>query len=171
MNKSYLRSTASLCVALLLTAHSALYAQTRMVGPWAIHEDPDGCSMQAQTSDGTAMGFLVSKTDTSRAELRLASSDWRSLTATAKIRVEVLINGQAQLLKPVDTFSIDGRSGLVIPFGKDYATRIFRERVTLAVVYRANTLLILYLNDPTTQAAYRAVQQCAGAHFDPFSSK
>jgi len=127
--------------------------------------------MQAQTRDGTAMGLLVLKSDPSRAQLRLANADWRTLAERPKVRVSVLINGRDQSLRPVDTFSLDGRSGIVIPFGKNYTTRIFREQVTLAVVYRADTLVILYLADPTIQEAFRAVQQCAGVRFDPFAAR
>lgn len=127
--------------------------------------------MRAQTRDGTSMDLSVFKSDPSRAQLRLANADWRSLTETRTVRVDVLINGQKQSLRPVETFSHDRSSGIVIPFGKDYATRIFREQVTFAVIYRTNTLVILYLNDPTMQAAFQAVQQCAGVRFDPFAAR
>jgi hypothetical protein len=166
-----IRSIAWVCAA-LLGWHAPLQAQVlRMVGPWAIHDENEGCSMRAQTRDGTSLNLSVFKSDPSRAQLRLANSDWRSLTETRTVRVDVLINGQNQSLRPVETFSRDGRSGIVLPFGKDHATKIFREQVTFAVIYRTNTLVILYLNDPTMQAAFQAVQQCAGVRFDPFAAR
>jgi hypothetical protein len=100
--------------------------------------------MQAQThTDQTAMAFVIPKNDPSKAQLRLANADWQSLTQQPRIRIDVLIDGQAQPLKPVETFSAEGKAGVIIPFGKNYAPRLFRDQSTVAVDYRDNTLLIL----------------------------
>lgn len=170
---SLLRNAASVCAALLLGLHTPVLAKAgHMVGPWEIHDDPAACYMIAQNKDGIEIAVLIPKSDPTETQLRLSHSDWQSLTSHRKVGIYVQLDGQSSpVSRTVETFSVRGQSGIVIPFRKNYGTKIFRENGHMNVYYQDNILIHLSLINSDTREAYRAVQQCAGGRFDPFAAR
>lgn len=144
-------------------------APARTIGPWTIADNGQNCSMGARARDQTSIWFSVQKSDPERAELRLGNANWQGLRSKPRVKVDVLINGQGQMLKPVQTFTEGVEAGIVVPFGKGYLRQVFARNATIYVTYESTQLLLLHLNDDTIQLAFQAVRQCAGDRYDPFA--
>lgn len=156
-------------IALALMGQAQAQTPARSIGPWTITDSDQSCSMGARNRDQTTIWFSVQKSDPDKAELRLANANWQGLRAKPRVKIDVMINGQSQMLKPVQTFAADAESGIVVPFGKGYLRQVFAQAATIYVSYESTKLLLLYLNDDNTQLAFQAVRQCAGDHHDPFA--
>jgi hypothetical protein len=153
---------------LLAIAASAQGQPVATVGEWMIFDDGDTCSMQSGLPDRTQIAFSIGKNAPDQTEMRVGHANWRSLAAQPNVKVDLLLNGARQMIKPVPTFSAANATGVTIPFSTARAQELFTRGATVTVRYRSTTLLIVPLNG--SAAAFHAVSQCAGVRLDPFAA-